>query len=265
MSKIFVTGDTHGDFSRFSEYCFPVQKELTKEDIVIILGDFGGIWDKKSNEEEQLTLERLNNKNFTTVFIDGNHENYDRLDAEFPIINFCGGKVHQIMPTVYHLIRGEIYNFAGFHFFAFGGAASHDIQDGILDIKDYQDNYSKMIADYRLKTILGWKLRINHISWWKQEMPSRKEMDSGINNLNKFKEIDYVLSHSLPSHILPSIGMQAESNSITNYFQNEVVPILKRKENPVKWYSGHYHLENEVVYEDNITYIVKYHDIERIV
>ena len=90
-------------------------------------------------------------------------------------------------------------------------------------------------------------------------------MDNGINNLNRFKNIDYVLSHSLPSHILPSIGMQAEFNSLTNYFQNEVVPILNQKKNPVKWYSGHYHLENEAVYEDNITYIVKYHDIERIV
>lgn len=40
---IFITGDTHGNFSRFSTKEFPEQKEMTKEDFVIICGDFGGI------------------------------------------------------------------------------------------------------------------------------------------------------------------------------------------------------------------------------
>lgn len=265
MSKVFITGDTHRDFSRFDKYYFPIQKELTKEDIVIILGDFGGVWDRKLNKEECFLLNWLDNKNFTTVFVDGNHENYDRLETEFPVVDFCKGKAHQIKPSVYHLIRGEIYDFDGYNFFAFGGAASHDIQDGVLDINDYQGDYNKMITDYKRKSKLGQMFRINHISWWEREMPSREEMDNGLNNLNNSKRIDFVLSHSLPSSVLSSIGMQAESNPLTNYFQNEIVPILKKKESPVKWYSGHYHLENEVVYEDNITYIVKYHDIERII
>ena len=39
---IFMTGDTHGDFSRFSARAFPEQKDLSKADYVIICGDFGG-------------------------------------------------------------------------------------------------------------------------------------------------------------------------------------------------------------------------------
>ena len=75
----FVTGDTHGSLdigkltSRFSE-----QRYLSKNDYVIILGDFGMVW---NNSEEDLYWRRwLNERRFTTLFIDGNHENFDLLE-----------------------------------------------------------------------------------------------------------------------------------------------------------------------------------------
>lgn len=37
---IYVTGDTHGNFERFQPEYFPEQTELTKNDIVIIAGDY---------------------------------------------------------------------------------------------------------------------------------------------------------------------------------------------------------------------------------
>ena len=37
---IFLTGDTHGDFSRLRPEVFREQKRLTKEDHVIICGDY---------------------------------------------------------------------------------------------------------------------------------------------------------------------------------------------------------------------------------
>ena len=77
---IYITGDTHSDFSRFSEDKFPIQKEMTKDDYVIICGDFGGVWtfEEESNREKE-ALDWLNEKNFTTLFVDGNHENFTRL------------------------------------------------------------------------------------------------------------------------------------------------------------------------------------------
>ena len=42
---IFITGDTHGDFTRLKKNIFYEQAELTKEDCVLITGDFGGVWD----------------------------------------------------------------------------------------------------------------------------------------------------------------------------------------------------------------------------
>ena len=134
---IYITGDTHADFSRFNTKNFPEQKKMTKDDIVIVLGDFGGIWYDCS--KERYWLDWLNDKSFTLVFVDGNHENFDRLYNEFPIIDFHSGKAHKIRDNIYHLMRGHIFDFEGKKFFAMGGASSHDIDDGILNPSDFAD------------------------------------------------------------------------------------------------------------------------------
>lgn len=127
MNKIFITGDIHGDPSRFSINSFSEQKELDKNDYVIITGDFGLIWSQDpNNKNEKYWLDWLDNKPFTTLYIDGNHENFDRLN-NFPISEWNGGKVHKIRESVIHLMRGEVYNLANHKFFTFGGAPSHDI------------------------------------------------------------------------------------------------------------------------------------------
>ena len=66
---IYITGDTHSDFSRFEEDRFSIQTEMTKDDYVIICGDFGGIWNyiTESILEKKL-LDLLDSKNFTTLF-----------------------------------------------------------------------------------------------------------------------------------------------------------------------------------------------------
>ena len=43
---IYITGDCHSNFERFNTRNFPEQKEMTKDDYVIICGDFGGVWNK---------------------------------------------------------------------------------------------------------------------------------------------------------------------------------------------------------------------------
>ena len=72
---LYLTGDTHGDFRRFREGEFPELDKLTKADYVIICGDFGGVWNKSREQEYWLNwLEK--EKPYTTLFIDGNHENH---------------------------------------------------------------------------------------------------------------------------------------------------------------------------------------------
>ncbi len=61
---IFITGDLHGDFSRFKKEIFYEQTELAKDDYVIVTGDFGGVWDGSPNERHW--LDWLDAKPFTT-------------------------------------------------------------------------------------------------------------------------------------------------------------------------------------------------------
>ena len=116
---IYVTGDTHGDFSRLLD-----DVPMQKGDTLIICGDFG-IWD--NNAREQNWMKFLADREYTVTFVDGNHSNFDRLDNEFEVIDFHGGKAHKINDNVYHLMRGYVFEFEGKKFFTFGGARSHDI------------------------------------------------------------------------------------------------------------------------------------------
>ena len=72
---ICVTGDTHGEFERLGSKHFPGGPG----DYLIICGDFGGVWD--TSHQEQYWRKWLSQKPFTTLFIDGNHANYDRLSV----------------------------------------------------------------------------------------------------------------------------------------------------------------------------------------
>ena len=79
---IFVTGDCHGDFQRFSRKHFPQRRQMGRDDYMIVAGDFGGVWNGSS--EERKRLDWLNEKPFTTLFVTGNHENYWML-RELPV------------------------------------------------------------------------------------------------------------------------------------------------------------------------------------
>jgi len=233
---------------------FPEQRELTREDFVIVCGDFG-IW--HDCPEERYWLDWMSEKSFTLLFVDGNHENFDRLKNEFPTVDFHGGKAHKIRDNIYHLMRGYVFDLCGKKFFAFGGASSHDIQDGILSFDDYP-NKRALVDDYNRRTKAGQKLRINKVSWWKDELPTKYEMQRGRDNLKKVNyKVDYVVSHCLPqSMVIYLYGGGADSDILTKYFEQLVQNGLQFKQ----WYVGHYHKQMRLLGNYNILY----HGIERI-
>jgi len=254
---IFVTGDCHADFRKFSKQNFPEQKEMTREDFVIVCGDFGGVWTcDQSNPEEKYWLDWLSDKPFTVLFVDGNHENFDRL-KDFPSVAFHGGRAHRIRENIYHLKRGYVFRLQGKSFFAFGGARSHDIQDGVLKAEEYP-SVRHMIEDYRDRTNRGEMLRIDHVSWWKEELPNKREMDRGVRELDKAgNNVDYVVTHCLPSSAQLIAGFY-ETDILTDYFES----LIRQKTLQFgKWYCGHYHKEQSLPGN----YIIKYRSIERIV
>lgn len=106
---IFVAGDTHrSDLGRFGAFC-GAHPDLTKNDYMIVAGDFGGVWSAKTLERD---LQPFSALPFTALFVDGNHENFDLLDG-YPVSQWNGGKVHFIRPDIIHLMRGQVYTIGG--------------------------------------------------------------------------------------------------------------------------------------------------------
>ena len=68
---IYITGDTHGTFNyRFSKKSFPEQEQMTKDDYLIILGDFGGIWNQNGeSEQEKYWLDWFEERNYNLYLI----------------------------------------------------------------------------------------------------------------------------------------------------------------------------------------------------
>lgn len=69
----------------------------------------------------------MDSQPWTTLFVDGNHENFELLD-DYPVSSWHGGKVHFIKESVIHLMRGQIDTIDGQTFFTFGGGYSCDIE-----------------------------------------------------------------------------------------------------------------------------------------
>lgn len=223
---IYITGDTHipVDIGKLSAKKFPEQRILTKNDYVIICGDFGGLWD--GSKEEKYWLDWLNKRNFTTLFVDGNHENFDMLKT-LPTEEFCGGIAHKINGSIYHLMRGRVYTIDNKKIFTFGGAESHDK-----------------------------KSRTEGISWWKDEMPDENECKIAYDNLKAHdNKVDYIITHSAPTSIQKQIKPQYNSNKLTDFLEE-----IKNNISYQTWYFGHYHKDIIV----DAKHICNYYEITQI-
>lgn len=225
---IFITGDIHGhhDIHKLSSSCFTVQKELTRSDYVIICGDFGLLWD--NSKEEKYWLKWLDEKPWTTLWIDGNHENFDML-KEYPVEDWHGGKVQKITENIIHLCRGSVFEIDGKRIFAFGGAESHDKQ------------YRKLGE-----------------SIWKEEVPSKEEIELGRKNLESVNwNVDIIVTHSLPEYIQVDLFHDEiyRTTDATLFFDE-----IDRRATFKLWFSGHYH--NSGWYDKK--HILIYNDIVKL-
>lgn len=278
---VYITGDTHGPTPfglhsvdgygpRFNKENFPEQKEMTRDDFVIICGDFGGIWNYDSryddtysafkdkiflehgeSKEEKYWLDWLGKKKFTLLFCDGNHENHDRLAKAYPEVGFHGGRAHKIRENVFHLMRGYVFELNGLSFFVFGGARSHDISGGILKPYEYptEKEFKKAYRDFR---DYGSLFRVDHISWWANELPTEEEMDRGLKNLSEHGwEVDFVVSHCAPVSIAALAGFP-DRDRLTQYLE-----LINERLDFRKWFFGHYH-DNRQILSD---YIMLYEQI----
>ena len=238
---IYVTGDTHIpiDMHKLSSRNFTGQEGMTKDDYLIICGDFGLIFNYREtglsvlscpddlcwSKEEQFWYNWLNEKPFTTLWVDGNHENYDRL-KKYPVSEWKGGKVQKISDSIIHLMRGQIYEIDGLSIFALGGAQSHD-----------------------RGTVTGTEKKDIHKIWWREELPSEKEYKEAEINLRAFgNKVDYIFTHEAPGNIL--VNTKIPQNEVSNHLWQIFDTVDFRM-----WYCGHHHVDEQygrvrIMYDD---------------
>ena len=244
---IYITGDTHGEFKhRFNTENFPEQKTMTKDDYVIICGDFGGIWNlDKESKNEKHWLDWFEERSYTLLFVDGNHENFDRLYS-YPIKEWHGGKVHEIRPHILHLMRGQVFSIEGKKIFTFGGASSNDIQGGILEKDDINFHEKKKRLE---RSYIPY--RINHVSWWERELASKEEIEEGMNNLRKNENaVDFIITHCCSSSTQHMIGGELYNPNVTTEF----LEYVKNNVRYEKWFFGHYHDNRNVSGKEILVY-----------
>lgn len=218
---ILVTGDIHGEHSirkfssrKMQRVLCGLDRGLTKDDYLIITGDFGLIWDAYETRNERYWLDWLDEKPWTTLFVDGNHENHERLN-NWPVDYWNGGNVHMITNSVIHLMRGQVFNLQGNKFFTMGGAASHDII-----------------------------YRTPGLSWWPEEIPNMRERDEAVCNLENHNwKVDYVITHDAPTSIANQLIYTRDRS--TDYF-TDWLEFISEKLDFNQWFFGHHHKDIEL-------------------
>lgn len=228
MVRIFLTGDVHADLDIWQVDTFAEvnANTLTRDDYLIILGDFGALW--FGDDRDAKLLDWWENMPFTTLWLDGNHENFNLIE-QYKVTEWHGGHVQYMRPHVIHLMRGQIYDIYSHSFFVMGGATSID--------RAY---------------------RTPNISWWEQEIPNYEETEEAFRNLeaHSFK-VDYVLTHCAPTRFLPTVFKHTWFDiDPVNRLLDQIADRLTYN----KWFFGHYHID-----KNNCTWRAVYDDIVEIV
>ena len=209
---IYITGDTHRDFSRI----YKLEKDT--DNMLIVLGDVGINY--YLNEEDKNYKEHLKKLNLKLFCVRGNHEERPENISTYKEVEMFGGKVliEEEYPNLIFAKDGEIYNIDGKKILVIGGAYSVDKQ-------------------YRL--LHGYK-------WFKDEQLTKKEMDTILDKV-KGKHFDIVLTHTCPYKYEPrEVFIQGLDQSKVDKSMEHFLDKIEENINYDKWYCGHYHTEKQI-------------------
>lgn len=209
---IYITGDTHRDFSRLYNL-----KE-TEEDLLIVLGDAGINY--YLNEEDIRYKDYLKKFKLKLFIIRGNHEERPENINTYKEVEMFGGKVfiEDDYPNLIFTKDGEIYNIDGKSVLVIGGAYSVD-------------------KEYRL--MYGHK-------WFKDEQLTTKEMNYIFDEV-KNKHFDIVLTHTCPYKYEPTeVFIQGLDQLKVDKTMEHFLDKIEENIDYDKWYCGHYHTEKQI-------------------
>ncbi len=215
---IYITGDTHGNFLRY--VVFAREKNLTEEDVMIVLGDAG--LNYTGDERDRRRKEYVSSFPFTTFCIHGNHEMRPTDVPTYKMREYRGGTVwyEEDFPNILFAKDGEVYDFDGHSCLVIGGAYSVD--------KFHRLAY-------------GWQ-------WFPNEQPSQEIKDHVEQQLlHHNNKVDVVLSHTCPIQYEPTeVFIKGIDQGLVDKSTEKWLGQIEEKLDYKRWYCGHYHTEKKV-------------------
>lgn len=227
MSRIFITGDTHGDFERIEYFCN--KAETSKDDLMIVLGDAGINY--YGGKRDRHLKEYLQQLPITFLCIRGNHEmrpedisNMEEKGVFLQDMPISGTVLYQPnYPDILYAKDGGSYNITingeDRRVLTIGGAYSVDKQ-------------------YRLSN--GWH-------WFENEQLNKEEQVSVERDIVAQPHYDIVLTHTVPIQwepvecFLPFIDQSTVDKTTESWLSHIEEQITYKK-----WFAGHYHVDKIV-------------------
>lgn len=215
MSKIYIMGDTHGDWRKMQNLC----QNMTEEDIVIHVGDHGVNY--YGNYRDENLKKKISKMNPTFILMCGNHDrfeikNYNKIKKN----DIIKGEffIEEQYPKILHCPKINTFSINNINFLTLGGAYSID-------------------KDYRIK--MGW-------NWFPNEQISAEAMSNFKETHQKYKT-DIIISHTCPEkyepkHLFLPFVDQSTVDKRTEKFLDWVEENIEYKQ----WYLGHYHANEQL-------------------
>lgn len=190
---------------------------MTKEDIVVIMGDAGFVWDGSATDKYWQDF--LDKKPWTTFCVLGNHEAYPLIE-KLPIVDFHGTPARKVNDSIYYAISGEVYNLCGKKCLVVNGADSHDKA-----------------------------FRKEGISWWAQEKITQDDVNKALITLAQYNDkVDFIFSHTGGTEVCKMLGFSPTSS---DFMLDLVLNTAEYDEH----FCGHYHVDklcdkSRILYND---------------
>jgi calcineurin-like phosphoesterase family protein len=208
FKRVMFVGDIHG-YNRI----WNKVKELVAHfevDAFVVLGDFGW-W----NDQHPAAREFVNDTGKSCYWIDGNHENFYHLYANF---NYDELLPQEVNPDIFWLPRGTVMPLGRYQCMFFGGGTSVD--------------------KHR---------RVDRESWWAQEKISQEEIDRALHNwtLHPPSDRTMLITHEVPSILYeatPELVNETKVKNPDSAHDRMLLDQLLMNIQPDLHFHGHWHI-----------------------
>lgn len=238
MSRVFITGDKHGDYTDVAKFC--ERWGTSKDDFMIVLGDNGvNYYGIRKDRRRKKSLSKLP---ITFVMIRGNHDArpYKNLYHEIEYNNEAiSGTflVEDEFPSILFTKEFGWYQFGGKDTFVIGGAYSVD-------------------KWYRLEQ---YELGYHQYKWFPNEQLSQDEMTQAMDALTfgwpDGKDV-MIMSHTCPmfykpyDKLLPGINQDTVDETMEKWMDTVhgfVEEQTAYHQSKWEWFCGHWHIDRRIV------------------